>query len=48
VRGKPKNTGFRQRHGVLTAVCYWDGQRWRGANLHTSTLLSHIYHASPG
>jgi hypothetical protein len=48
VRGKPKNTGFRQRHGVMTALCYWDGKRWRGAALHTSTLLAHIHHASPG
>jgi hypothetical protein len=48
VRGKPKNAGFRQRHSVLTAVCHWDGKRWRGANLHTSTLLAHIHHASPG
>lgn len=48
VRGKPKSQGFRQRHSVLTAVCYWDGTNWRGANLHTSTLLAHIYHMSPG
>ena len=48
VRGKPKSQGFRQRHSVLTAVCYWDGSQWRGANLHTSTLLAHIYQMSPG
>ena len=48
VRGKPKSAGFRQRHSVLTAVCHWDGSTWRGVNLHTSTMLSHIYHMSPG
>ncbi len=48
VRGKPNNAGFRQRHSVMTAVCHWNGSAWRGANLHTSTLLAHIYHMSPG
>jgi hypothetical protein len=46
-RGVAKTAGFRQRHGVLTAVCAWDGQRWRAVNIHTSTLLAHIHHASP-
>lgn len=46
-RGVAKTAGFRQRHGVLTAVCAWSGQRWRAINIHTSTLLAHIYHASP-
>jgi hypothetical protein len=48
VRGKPKNDGFRQRHCVMSAVCYWNGSKWRAANLHTSTLLAHIYQMSPG
>ena len=48
VRGKPTNAGFRQRHCVLSAVCYWKEAKWHGANLHTSSLLSHIYHMSPG
>ncbi|MDG2243306.1 MAG: nuclear transport factor 2 family protein [Rhodospirillaceae bacterium] len=48
VRGKPKSHGFRQRHSVLSAICYWNGSEWRGANLHTSTLLAHIYEMSPG
>lgn len=50
IRGKPKSSGFRQRHCVLTAVCHWDSaeNRWRGLSLHTSTLDAHIHHASPG
>lgn len=48
VRGKPLNHGFRQRHCVLSAVCYWKDDKWHGANLHTSSLLSHIYEMSPG
>jgi hypothetical protein len=48
-RGKPKNSGYRQRHGNFSVVCYWDTgtKRWRGAKLHLSPLLSHIYHNSP-
>lgn len=50
IRGKPKSSGFRQRHCVLTAVCAWDADanKWRGLSLHTSTLDAHIHHASPG
>ena len=48
IRGKPENQGFRQRHSVLSCVCYLSENNWKCATLHTSTLLSHINHASPG
>ncbi|HYC01928.1 MAG TPA: nuclear transport factor 2 family protein [Azospirillaceae bacterium] len=48
LRGKPRNSGFRQRHGALSLVCHHDGQGWRGLKLHLSTLLSQIHEASPG
>ena len=48
-RGKPKDAGFRQRHGVCTVTCRWDATagQWRGACLHLSTLLSHTNACSP-
>ncbi len=48
VRGKPNNQGFRQRHSVLSCVCYLTKGNWKCGTLHTSTMLSHINHASPG
>lgn len=49
LRGKPKNAGFRQRHGNFSLVCMWDSAKreWRGVKLHLSPLQSHIHHASP-
>lgn len=49
LRGKPKNAGFRQRHGNFSVVCAWDAGsgEWRGVKLHLSPLQSHIHHASP-
>ena len=48
-RGKPRDGGFRQRHGVGTFVCHWDetAGRWRGTCLHLSTLLAHTNKCSP-
>lgn len=48
LRGKPRDSGFRLRHGVCSALCYWDGRQWRGATLHLDPLLGHIRDASPG
>ena len=48
VRGKPNDQGFRQRHSVLSCVCYLNDDKWKCGTLHTSTMLSHINHASPG
>lgn len=48
LRGKPKDAGFRLRHGVCTVGCYWDGRRWRGVTLNIDTLSGHVEGASPG
>lgn len=50
LRGKPKDSGFRQRHGVISVVCHFDSgsRQWKAGTLHLSPLLSHIHHASPG
>jgi hypothetical protein len=47
LRGKPRDAGFRLRHGLCTVGCYWDGQRWRGATLNLDPLSGHIEDASP-
>lgn len=46
-RGKPKDAGFRQRAGFVTAVCSRSDNGWRAINLHFSPLLSNILDASP-
>jgi len=46
-RGKPKNSGFRQRPGFLTATCVKDQNGWQAISLHTSALRSQILDASP-
>ncbi|RME64357.1 MAG: hypothetical protein D6782_08445 [Alphaproteobacteria bacterium] len=50
LRGKPKDAGFRQRHGVMSLVCHFDTRsgHWHAGAMHLSPLLSHIHHASPG
>jgi hypothetical protein len=48
LRGKPKDSGFRLRHGVCTVLCHWDGTRWRAGMLNIDPLLGHIVDASPG
>lgn len=47
-RGKPKDAGFRQRPGYMTAVCTRDGTRWRALALHISPMMAQILQASPG
>ncbi len=47
-RGKPKDAGFRQRPGYVTAVCARDGQGWRALGLHFGPLMANIMDASPG
>ena len=50
VRGKPKNAGFRQRHGNFSVICAWDAssRSGRGLKLAQSPLLSHRHHMAPG
>jgi hypothetical protein len=48
LRGKPRDAGFRLRHGLCTAVCQWDGKAWRGLSLNIGVLTGHIVDASPG
>lgn len=49
-RGKPRDSGFRQRPGFCTVVCAWDKDtsKWVALNIHMSPLLSQILDASPG
>jgi hypothetical protein len=47
-RGKPKDSGFRQRAGYVTAVCVNDAGRWRALGLHFGALAGNIIAASPG
>lgn len=47
LRGKPKNAGFRLRHGVCTVCCHWDGTQWRAGMLNIDPLSGHIVDASP-
>ena len=48
-RGKPKDSGFRQRPGFLSVVCGWDERagKWRALNIQMSPLLSQVLDASP-
>ena len=48
LRGKPKGSGFRLRHGVCTVACHWDGTRWRAGMVNIDALIGHIVDASPG
>ncbi len=49
-RGKPRDSGFRQRPGFCTVVCAWDKHtsKWVALNVHMSPLLSQVLDASPG
>lgn len=47
LRGKPKDAGFRLRHGLCTVICGWDGRGWRGLALNLDPLSGHIVDASP-
>lgn len=48
-RGKPRDSGFRQRPGFCTVVCAWDKEtsKWLALNIHMSPLLSQVLDASP-
>jgi len=50
LRGKPKDAGFRLRHGLCSVLCHWDAgtRSWRALSIHLDPLLGHIEHASPG
>ena len=48
LRGKPKGSGFRLRHGLATVACHHDGSRWRAVALTFDALVGHIERASPG
>jgi ketosteroid isomerase-like protein len=52
LRGKPRDAGFRQRPGYVTAVCTRDGTTgggsWRALGLHMSPMMAQILQASPG
>ncbi len=48
LRGKPKGSGFRLRHGVCTVACHWDGARWLAGMVNIDALNGHIVNASPG
>jgi len=47
LRGKPKDAGFRLRHGICTVCCHWDGRQWRAGMLNIDPLSGHIVDASP-
>lgn len=47
LRGKPRGSGFRLRHGLATVVCHHDGRGWRAVALTFDALIGHIDGASP-
>lgn len=49
IRGKPRGSGFRLRHGLATVVCHYeDGLgSWQAVSLTMDPLLGHIEGASP-
>ncbi len=47
-RGKPKNGGFRQRPGFVTATCVETDAGWKALHVHMSPLRAQILDASPG
>jgi len=47
-RGKPRDAGFRQRPGYVTAVCTRAANGWRALGLHMSPMMAQILQASPG
>ena len=50
LRGKPTDAGYRQRDGMVSVTCYFDERsgKWNVIRCHFSSLLSAIYHSSPG
>jgi hypothetical protein len=47
LRGKPKDAGFRLRHGLCTVCCNWDGAQWRAGMFNIDPLSGHVVDASP-
>jgi|TARA_Y100000814_G_scaffold291936_1_gene269392 ketosteroid isomerase-like protein len=47
-RGKPKDSGFRQRFMGFTITFHHDGERWKLVSWHQSVLAGRINGASPG
>jgi len=47
-RGKPKDSGFRQRFMGFTITFFHDGEAWKLASWHQSVLSGRIDGASPG
>jgi ketosteroid isomerase-like protein len=47
-RGKPRDAGFRQRPGYVTAVCARSADGWKAIGLHMSPMMAQIIDASPG
>ncbi len=47
-RGKPRDGGFRLRHGNFSMMCALIAGQWRALTFTLSPLQSHILDASPG
>jgi Domain of unknown function (DUF4440) len=47
-RGKPRDGGFRLRHGNFSLLCVLHSGVWRAMTFTLSPLQSHILDASPG
>jgi hypothetical protein len=47
LRGKPRDAGFRLRHGNFSLVCAWQDGRWIALSLTLGPLLGHILDGSP-
>tara|TARA_X000000368_G_C22447757_1_gene457609 strand:+ start:77 stop:493 length:417 start_codon:yes stop_codon:yes gene_type:complete len=48
IRGKPVSTGFRIRHGVCSASCYFDEKKgWKAMSIVLGPMISYIRNASP-
>lgn len=48
LRGKPRDAGFRLRHGNISLVCAWTDGRWRALALALGPLDGHLVDGSPG
>jgi ketosteroid isomerase-like protein len=48
LRGKPKGSGFRLRHGLATVVCHHQPAGWKAVALTFDALIGHLERASPG
>jgi hypothetical protein len=50
LRSKPRDSGFRLRHGYLTVICHYDGatRAWQAVGVTFDPVAGHIDRASPG